>query len=303
LELSLTDSDSPATEPNTILVHFHTSDFDHEMSLPSTFVQTLPSVDVEVAADSTVQQIVSDAIEKHARAGNPRWTDRQAEAIVLFGGMGSAGDSYYALGWHLYGVDTAGHLSIYDTTQDAILPDVLRALENGYFGAPPQEPFIVVTLGVGWGGNGAFVADMVQWLGDVAPEVIAGYLATKALDHLSETKQTKLQSLADKWARRKINSPYVLREWIQSKDSWQVSEVSSRLELNDEAARELLLALGYEDAGRGVLELKSSQDALARRDTWIFQETSRFEDAMDDLLDREPAPEGWLKALKRRLRS
>jgi len=301
LNVSMTSTHSPAAVPTSVRVHFHGSDFDHELKLSEAFVRSLPSIDIGVARGSTVDHVISRAIDIHVESGATKWAGRHPEAVVLFGGMGSSQDDYYALGWHIYGVDDDGHLAVYDSVRDAVFVNVLRALEDEYFGLAPQDPLVVVALGAGWGGNGAFVADMVRWLGDVAPEIILGYLATKTLEHLPEAKQKKLRSLADKWARRKINSPFVLREWIQSKDSWQVSEVSKRLDLNDGAACELLLALGYEETGRGVLALKSSRDALARRDSWIFQETASFQDAMEGLVD--PAPRThlrhWLSRLRR----
>lgn len=120
-------SHSSERVPNSIRVHFHASDFDHEIDLPATFVHSLPSVEVKVARDSTVDHVISCAIALHAQSGAALWAGREAEALVFFGGMGSSHDGYYGLGWHLYGVDDEGHLVVYDTMRDAILVDVLRA--------------------------------------------------------------------------------------------------------------------------------------------------------------------------------
>lgn len=246
-------------------------------------LDALPEVALPLRTDEKFDSFLHRALVAHAAENDSDWFDREAEAIVWLVELGEAAEDTYPLTWHLYGVGSDGRLVFFEFFRDATVLDVLRAYQCGYFGPGPAEPRLLVATGAGWGGNGAAVLDLIQWLGDMAPEVLLGYLSAKGLDSIDFSKEPRLKELANDWATRNIDNPYLLRYWVESKRSWQVTEVAERLSLNEAAARELLLSLGFEDAGRGAMTLRSSANALARRDLWVQQEHARFDDAMESL--------------------
>lgn len=181
----------------------------------------------------------------------------------------------------LFGIDDDGLLVMsHRLLKEISVAEMSRAMDAGYYEGSASD--LLYAPAWGFGGNGAWVGDVVQWLADNLETVLVAYAGTKAIDHTLGHRDRMVIQLADSWARRRIDSPRALRTWLECKTAWQVREVADRLGLNEEAAEELLRSVGFETSDHGVMELRSSLDALQSRDHWVVTETFRFMDDVDD---------------------
>lgn len=269
--------------------------------------------------DDVLARSVSDVIESHI-AGMPRdfrgsvpsgqssgswavWVGHLENDLVVHQFISSLS---------LYAVDEDGLVSFPADYDDLSWASMLRAVANGYYGSLRDPDFVLVAPAPGIGGNGAFTTDLVNWLATNSPEIIVAYVAGATAEELRDRvdihRDRRARKLADDWAARRIDSPHHLRAWLETKESWQVTEVATRLRLNDAAAHELLASIGFEDTGRGVMTLRISNDAMRSRDRWIGSEIISHEQQMSSLgydnsdLPIRPEPRGLPDRIRRRLR-
>lgn len=183
-----------------------------------------------------------------------------------------------------YGVDENGLLTVGDAGLEQFsVGEFTRAVEAGYYST--DTPTLLVTPHHGGGGNGFIAADLVDWLVHQVPGILLGYGVGKVVGRALGSPERRLREVAEGWVTRRIEYPYQLRAWIESKQQWSPTEVVQRLQLPEDSAAALLDELGFERTDHGGFVLRSSLEALRKRDLWIFHETSEFMTDMEDLGD------------------
>lgn len=173
-----------------------------------------------------------------------------------------------------YGIQPDGLVRFEPHLYEITIADFVRALDEGHY--PTSQRTLVITRSGEFGGNGAGVESLAEWLLTFAPGVLASMGIERVKRRHNEKKQTKLEELADSWTSRNILHPTYLRRFVETRRRWYPNVLAERLGLSPEAARRLLAAIGYEPGEDDVMELKTSWEALRARDTWISGETTDY---------------------------
>lgn len=118
--------------------------------------------------------------------------------------------------------------------------------------------------------------DLVIWLLEHGVDLGVGMLGAALFEKFAArfrgTKADKqARKIAKAWANGGIESPFVLRRFVDLKDSWVTDELSERLGINIITARHLLCSLGYVEEER-VWKLGKSRRAQKARKKWIEDE-------------------------------
>lgn len=167
----------------------------------------------------------------------------------------------------IYGVLRDGRLVRDDARLNRLtVSDYARAVTSYYYEGDVNYLILVPPQAVG--GNGHVLVDWVTWLEANAPEVVVGIVADRAVSAVTSLRDRRIRSVAEDWIDRRIDSPMLLKAWIEKKASWSSEEVSTRLSFPLESAEALLTSLGYELGDRGVWELSGSASAKGYRTCW-----------------------------------
>lgn len=153
-----------------------------------------------------------------------------------------------------------------------------------------QRNHLIVRFVHGRGGDG-FSGDLVSWLlnqgVDVSVEFARDVIIYRLLSPLfrrirNGRRDRKARKIAVHWRARGLEHPMQLREFIDFKDSWTTDEVSKRLKMPKDGARELLRALGLEVDSRGSWKPGTSKRARRRRARWEAAELNADLGPMED---------------------
>ncbi|MCZ3388075.1 MAG: hypothetical protein LH645_02895, partial [Actinomycetia bacterium] len=161
--------------------------------------------------------------------------------------------------WPFYGIDDAGRVRFYTSLYDFSVVQVDRAITNGHYSGDD----VVVTRAGAFGGNGAVVVDVVQWLVDHRPEAGLGAAAERVWSRWRRREADAVRRLADDWASRGIDSPQHLRHFIETRQRWFSSVLAEWLALSESAATAVLTAIGYEPAELDAIDLRPARHPVA----------------------------------------
>lgn len=161
---------------------------------------------------------------------------------------------------------------------DACFQDVEEAVSSGYVSGQPDQ--IIIRLVPGMGGD-VPPFDLVVWLldqgVDVGLDIVAGYIGYRFLHPLAAKVRNgradrRARRVAVDWSSKNLEAPSQLREWIESKSTWDPHEIAQRLRVNRAVAVQLLKALGYEENTLGEWSPGTSKKARRRHDRWLMKE-------------------------------
>ena len=79
------------------------------------------------------------------------------------------------------------------------------------------------------------------------------------------------RKIAEQWKEQGVKYPAKLREFIDVKAEWTLSEVKTRLKLNEEQAIKLLDALGLEPINNSW-RITHTNNSINKRKHWIANE-------------------------------
>lgn len=182
-----------------------------------------------------------------------------------------------------YGIDDRGRLLMDFGFRRLTVAEYLRAVDEGYY--PSRRHDVVVVPPPAAGGNGFIAQTILEWFAQNAGAVLLAYLGGRGIEHVGQAEERRIQQLAKDWAAQRIESPFQLRQWIDRRGEWFPAELAQRLSLNEPAAVALLRALGYEENQLGLMQRRSTEESLQRRNNWLLAEHGEFLEQFD--------PEGW----------
>lgn len=147
-------------------------------------------------------------------------------------------------------------------------------VDAGYITGDPGRLFVEIVVGVGGGG---IRSDIVNWLLDQGVDIGTGaglsWIFGQAFRGLRNgSVDRRARKTAALWAARNMDSPDVLRHFLETKTTWTVDEVARRLDLGARASTRLLRSLGYARNALDEWEPGISGLARHRRRKWLRAE-------------------------------
>ncbi|MCM3696898.1 hypothetical protein [Microbacterium oleivorans] len=152
---------------------------------------------------------------------------------------------------------------------------LLEMADHGYVVGDASKVLVRLVVGIG-GGDGAPL-DIVNWLLTMGVDLGVGaglsWVGERLLLRVSNGKRDRAaRRVAQQWATRNIDSPPVLRKFIDSKSEWSRAEVEHRLDLGPHASAQLMRALGFVLNARGNWVNGTSWRAKRARKLWMRSE-------------------------------
>lgn len=133
-----------------------------------------------------------------------------------------------------------------------------------YVKGDPKE--IILGLPDGLGAGGVGVLDFISFLADVLSIGVASASVLRKIS--SNLKYHNIRKITKQWKENNIDSPRQIREFLEVKGTWTLSEVKRRLKLDDEFAIKLLASLGMEADGN-LWKPGYSDTAIKNHKKWI----------------------------------
>jgi hypothetical protein len=150
---------------------------------------------------------------------------------------------------------------------DWSLAELEELTEAGYIKGNPYKILVVLPTGLG-----AAPQDLFDWLGFMANVFGIGTPSVAVLkDIIGLIRYRKIRKAAEIWTKNGIQYPSQIREFIDTKPGWKLTEVKRRLKLDDEYAIKLLTALGLEPK-KDAWQLTHSKKSIANRKKWLSGE-------------------------------
>jgi hypothetical protein len=184
--------------------------------------------------------------------------------------------------WLYYTIDPDGSLRQHPWLDHRFmtLAEVEQVTGAGYLHADPHQ--YVIHGPEGFGGDFG-LWDVAGWLYEQGVD-IAGPLARDGvilwtIDRLTRRLRNsradrRARRAAWEWTHQNIEAPFQLRQFLDTKPDWTRDEVDIRLfkHVNPKAAKQLLVALGYESDAGGTWRLGTSKKAIRKRARWLKAE-------------------------------
>lgn len=171
-----------------------------------------------------------------------------------------------------YGLNTDGSIVILDNYEplhhDWTLNEIEQLVRNDY--VKGDAYFIYITIPIGLGAPGAEVFNLIGFLNDSLSLGVIGWRALKSISSLWRYRE--LRKIIKQWQRKNgIRYPRQIREFLEQKGEWRLSEVKKRLSLNEEWAIALLDGLGYEPV-KNTWRLTQTKHSIKKRKSWMRNE-------------------------------
>lgn len=243
--------------------------------------------EIEVEGWERLSSLVEDLLEEvdpdgfhypaaHGRRGPVVVRAREVNTPV---GDGRAGYKWLQTAWWIDDRDRLGRWTIL-RREDLPIGYAIRATEAGYNELDLRD--LVIRRSEGFGGDYA-VFDFATFFGSIGLNLASGMAADLlwrigqlvGLNIRTKNADKQMATIAKRWEVRGIESPYMLRQWIEVKDSWDILEVSTRLQLESGPAYRLLSQLGYEPlkGNREIFVRSESRRARGNLKRWKKHET------------------------------
>lgn len=150
---------------------------------------------------------------------------------------------------------------------DWTLSELQSIVSNGYVEGNATKLVVARPIGLG-----AAPQDVFDWLGFIANilQVIGTMGAGARLLRSAKIYiiNRRVRQTVSRWQENGIRYPSDLRNFIDTKGAWTLTEVKKRLKLNDEFAIKLLASLGLEPVGN-EWRLTHSKESIANRRQWL----------------------------------
>lgn len=279
-----------------LFANFHTSWFDAAEDVPA---NSLPSV--ELSGYLTLHDAIAEALAKldpdgmiipffDDRTGSPGAPERQTTAVFARNAEcdpSVAMVSDFSDPNVVWTIDRHGRLGFegrlaFIASQTVFIDEAGNASDAGY-NAQDFRDILVCRSDGGFGGDSvwydmaSFLMDHGVLIGvDAAVGLGVGGLVSKVRSRIVGSREDRrARRAAREWEQRGLTQPSILREWIDGKAVWSVSEVSRRLDIADSASAQLLLALGFEPrkGDSATWQTGTSRRASRRRSKWLRSET------------------------------
>lgn len=150
---------------------------------------------------------------------------------------------------------------------DWTFAELQELVAEGYIEGDPCEILVVLPTGLG-----APLQDIFDLLGFMANIYgLAQPASSLVLRIVRLVKDRKIRAVIKGWIANGIYYPLQIREFIDVKPGWKLTEVKRRLKLNDEYAIKLLMSLGYEPVDN-IWRLTHTKNSINNRKKWIRNE-------------------------------
>ncbi|QHN42679.1 hypothetical protein GII36_02300 [Candidatus Mycosynbacter amalyticus] len=182
---------------------------------------------------------------------------------------GSDGHSTFGI---KYGLNLDGGIKILDgympLSYDWTFREVSELVEDGYVKGSAYHVYVRVPDGLG-----ALGGDTFDLIGFLDSSLSLGMLGYRGMIRVWQFRRYRgLRKLVHNWKEKNgVRYPYQLREFLDEKGEWRLSEVKKRLALNEEYAVKLLAALGYEPV-KDSWRLTQSKQSIKHRSNWMKNE-------------------------------
>jgi hypothetical protein len=159
--------------------------------------------------------------------------------------------------------------------------DVQRAVDQGYYDVDVDWYDVLVWRSDGGRGGDEIYIDLIEFLLGVGVELtlVQGYTGLRRIFR-SRKRDKEARQIVATWANHGLASPFIIREWFDTKPKWGLQEVGTRLRISEMTAKRLLRALGYEPIrGTSPIEytISARPKAQKRRQKWMRSETESEE--------------------------
>lgn len=147
------------------------------------------------------------------------------------------------------------------------LSELEELINDGYIEGDITKLIVVLPTGLGAG-----LQDVFNWVGFLA-NILQVVTATGGIFMWFKRLivSYKIRKVVRLWQTNGIKYPEQLREFIDTKGEWGLSEIKKRLKLTDEYAIKLLDALGLEPKANSW-RLTHSKKSISNRKQWIRNE-------------------------------
>ncbi len=151
---------------------------------------------------------------------------------------------------------------------DWTLSEIAQLVRSGYIKGDINHIYISIPMGLG--APGAEVFNFIGFLNDSLALSVIGWRALKSISSLWRYRE--LRKIIKQWQRKNgIRYPRQIREFLEEKGEWRLSEIKKRLSLNEEWALALLDGLGYEPV-KNTWRLTQTKHSIKKRKSWMRNE-------------------------------
>jgi len=147
------------------------------------------------------------------------------------------------------------------------LSELEELIAEGYIDGDTSSLIVVLPMGLG-----AAPQDLFDWFGFLANTLQVMFATSGVLAWFRcIIANHRIRKFVKLWRTNGIRYPEQLREFIDTKGEWKLSEIKKRLRLTDEYAIKLLDALGFEPKGNSW-RLTHSKKSIVNRKRWTRNE-------------------------------